>query len=85
MIEELVKHGKDAIVIEKTLQTSQKTQDELQLSPGASVEMLLGQCASSLEDLLHELRLVVVGIQHGGGDEGNLAWLLRDPAAACKP
>lgn len=78
--EKLIQHQKDALAVEQALKTSQEAKQELKDPPVTRLQLVLRSVLCCGKDILDELGLRVVEVQDDGGGEGDLEWLLRDPA-----
>jgi len=79
--EEVLQHSEDTIILEEALKASQKSQEKLDFSPIARLDMFLSCISNALQDLCRKLRFLRIEYQYDRCHKGNLQRLLDGPVA----
>ena len=75
-LEQILQDAEDPFTPKESLQTSQKAEAQLYLSPAALVNIFLESWANLLQDILCELWLLHIDEQHDRGNERDFQGLL---------
>lgn len=78
-VEQFVENGRNSILLIQRRQASEESEQQLELSPVAGVQSLLAQWTGATQDILRNICLLIVGVQHSASHEWDLEWLLDDP------